>query len=206
MHKMRHKKRHVIQDFLVIAISLVLAIYLANTDVVGEFANIFKANSLSGAIGGLEFNLLPYIGFFVAGMFFTSAFTTAPAIVLLGEFAQHNNILTVALLGGIGAVVGDFILFTFVKDRVSIDLKYIFELSRGRNPLIKRLSAVFHARLFRFFAPFVGGLIIASPLPDELGVTILGLSKMNNKVFLLISLCFNIIGIYVIGSVARAIM
>lgn len=202
---MKQKKWHIIQDFFIIAVSLVVALYLAKTDLVSELMGVFKTSFASGSSTYLVSDLLPYLGFFVAGMFFTSVFTTAPAIVVLGEFALHNNLAAVALLGGMGAVIGDFILFTFVKDRVAIDFKYIFQLSRNKIPLVKRLSAVFHARLFRFMAPFIGGLIIASPLPDELGVTILGLSKMNNRMFILLSFVFNTIGILVIGLVARAV-
>ena len=50
-----------------------------------------------------------------------------------------------------------------------------------------------------------GGLILASPLPDELGVAVLGFSKMRLKYFALLSFVFNFLGIAVIGLVARAL-
>ena len=59
-------------------------------------------------------------------------------------------------------------------------------------------------KFFRWLTFLVGGLIIASPLPDELGISILGFSKMKVSWFIAISLVFNFIGILLIGVVARA--
>jgi hypothetical protein len=52
---------------------------------------------------------------------------------------------------------------------------------------------------------FVGGIILASPLPDEVGVSILGVAKMRPSRFMLMSFFFNSIGILVIGLIARGI-
>ena len=53
--------------------------------------------------------------------------------------------------------------------------------------------------------PVLGTLVIASPLPDELGVAMLGLAKTDKKSFLIISYLGNFLGILAIGGVARLI-
>jgi len=177
---MKRKKRQLIQDITLVGMSIVSAFYLLESTRVHDFISLFK-----------NFEL---VGVFFAGMFFTSIFTTAPSIVVLSEFAHTIPIGTLAIVGALGSTLGDWIIFTFVKDRISEDLKYLLSFSRK-----KRFSTIFETRLFKYFVPFVGALIIASPLPDELGVTLLGLSKINNKVFFLITFTFNAIGIYAIG-------
>jgi hypothetical protein len=49
-------------------------------------------------------------------------------------------------------------------------------------------------------------LIIASPFPDELGLMLMGLSKTNTKVFILLSFVLNFIGILVMGLLLRRVV
>ncbi len=141
---------------------------------------------------------LRFIGSFVAGMLFTSIFTVAPATVVLAEIAQSNPVFWVAFFGGIGALVGDLVIFRFVKDRLSDDFLYLIKKSKS-----ERLISIFRLRLFRRLIPFVGALIVASPLPDELGLTMMGLSKMKTSLFIPLSFLLNFLGILVIGLIAK---
>lgn len=157
----------------------------------------------------MHFGVVPYIleqtgasilvSSFVAGLFFTSMATTAPAIAVLGTLALAGNPLMVALVGGAGAVAGDYLIFAFVRDRVGDDIAYL--LKRTGTP---RFFKLFHRKTFRRILPFLGGLIIASPLPDELGLALLGAAHMSTKRFILISFSFNAGGIFIIGLLARA--
>ena len=137
---------------------------------------------------------------FIAGMFFTSVMTTAPAIAVLGVFSLHGNLLLVALVGGAGAVCGDYLIFAFMRDRLGDDLAYL--IKRNGSP---RFFKIFHRKSFRWVLPFVGALIIASPLPDELGLTLLGLARMRTSRFLLLSFAFNSTGILLIALAARSL-
>jgi len=107
----------------------------------------------------------------------------------------------VAIVGGLGALIGDIIIFRFVKDRVSEHFAYLIKASRS-----ERLFSIFKLKLFHWIIPFVGALIIASPLPDEIGVTMLGLSKMKSLHFILLSFILNSAGILVIGLIAKTII
>lgn len=136
----------------------------------------------------------------VAGIFFTSLITTAPAIAVLGELSISANLFIVALVGALGAVAGDYLIFTFVRDRVSRDAAYLL-----RGPRFRRMSLVFRRPHFRRVLPIAGALIIASPLPDELGLALLGFSRIDRRYFFAISYAMNFIGIVSIGLVARGL-
>lgn len=176
-----------IQDVAIIAFSILLAIVLV------------KANILSDIL--LTTQKLHTLGSFVAGMFFTSIFTTAPAIVTLGHIAKDNSIILNALFGAFGAVLGDIVIFQFIKDRLSEHLLDVI----GHNSIWKRTHTLYKLKYFRWFTFLAGGLLIASPLPDELGIGLLGFTKMKLKQFVPLSLFFNFIGIVLIGILARTI-
>ena len=140
-------------------------------------------------------------GAFIAGAFFTSIFTTAPAIAALGEISLMQGILVTALFGALGSVVGDLIIFRFVRDRFSEHVSEILT----HDSVWRRFHLLLRRRFFRWFTILVGGFILASPLPDELGVAVLGFSKMRMKYFVLLSFVFNFLGILLIGLIARSI-
>lgn len=127
-------------------------------------------------------------------------FTIAPATVILGELAQELPLAGVTILGGVGAACGDFILFRFVRDRIAQDLAYVRTL-----PQAHQRHAILRSHIPRFVWPLLGALIIASPLPDELGILLMGLSRMNARTFFPISIVLNSLGILLIGLAARAI-
>jgi hypothetical protein len=176
-----------LHDLLLIAISVGAALFLLQTGFFVQILGEAKESQLFGS--------------FVAGLFFTSIFTTAPAIVALGELTQLQGILPVALVGALGSVIGDLILFRFIRDRFS---EHLFELVGHRNAR-RKIKAFFHLRLFRWLSLFIGGLIIASPLPDELGISLLGFSKIRSSWFIPLSYAFNFLGIVLIGLVAHSI-
>lgn len=177
-------KNFLLQDIALILFSIVVAVVLVRT---GLLIKILTATQ--------ELKLL---GSFIAGMFFTSVFTTAPAMVALGEIAQISSIFHTAIFGAMGAVIGDLVIFQFVRDRFST---HLVELVKHQK-IGKRIKALFRLRFFRWLTFLVGGLIIASPLPDELGIGFLGFSKMKILWFVPLSLVFNFIGILMIGWVA----
>ena len=78
------------------------------------------------------------LGSFLAGIFFVSVFTVAPAAVVLVQIAQANSILLVAIFGSLGALVGDLISFRFLRDSFSKSLlNYI--AGNNKNKIINFL-------------------------------------------------------------------
>ncbi len=179
---MKRKREHLIRDAFFIFLSVGIAYYIIDSKIV---------HTIAASFGDLD-----NLGIFFAGMFFTSAFTTAPAIAVLAELAETNSLISVVFWGALGAVAGDYLIFRLVKDRVADDIRYMLKQSKFR-----RLPHIFRTKLFHSLTPLVGALIIASPLPDELGLTLLGLSKINDRSFFLLSFVMNALGILIIALV-----
>lgn len=173
------KKSNIGRDILIIAASVMFAVFLVQEDIVT------KLMSFTG--------FLPVEAFF-AGFFFTSLLTLAPATVAFAEMSQVAPILHLAAWGAAGAVVGDLILFMFVRDVVSEDLAGLLRGSWG-----KKTKALFRTPLLSWAVPVLGALVIASPLPDEVGIAMLGLSKTHLRFLIPISYVMNFIGIVLVG-------
>src|SRR3989344_8301143 len=184
---MNNNKYNLIKDTSIIALSVLIAIILVKTKVLVSILASSKELELFGS--------------FIAGIFFTSIFTVAPATVVLAEIAQINSIFLVAILGGIGAMIGDMIIFRFVKNRLFEDILYLLKKSKS-----ERLISIFRLKIFRWSIAFLGALIIASPLPDEFGLMMMGFSKIKTSLFIPISFLLNSLGILVIGLIAKAVM
>jgi len=177
---------HLFENLLIVAASVIAAIFLAKA---GIFETILT-----------QTKELELIGSFIAGLFFTSLFTVAPATVALGEIAQANNIFLVAVLGGAGAVIGDLVLFKFLKSHLTDELVSLFS-----HPKRKRAVKVFNLKVFHWLMIFLGAVVIASPLPDEIGLMLMGISKLRPSILMPISFVLNSIGILIVGLVARQI-
>lgn len=185
---MDNNKNNLIKDIAIISLSIIVAVLLIKTQTLAIILTSTKE--------------LEIIGSFIAGMFFTSIFTTAPAIVTLGEIAQANSVLLTAFFGSLGAVVGDLIIFRFVKDRFSEHLMTLINTKNSKA----RLKSLLRLKLFRWLTFLIGGLIISSPLPDELGISLLGFLKTKTLFFIPLSFLFNFFGILIIGLIAKAVM
>jgi len=173
--------------FLLLA-SFALLFFLAGTEAADRFI--------------LWFETLGYVGIFVTGAFFVSTFTVAPAAVMLFNFAADFNPFFIALAAGSGAVVGDYIIFRFVKDRVWEELHPLFSDWFSRHLKFEQLFATPY---FAWFLPVLGAVIIASPLPDEVGVGLLGISRMKHWQFLALSFFLNALGIFAIVVLSLAV-
>jgi hypothetical protein len=177
-----------VHDVGIIVLSVLIALILMRTDILVNILTSTKE--------------LEFLGSFIAGLFFTSIFTTAPAIVTLGEISQASSILGTAFFGTLGAVVGDLIIFRFVEDRLSA---HFVELLKEEG-VYRRTKKLAKAPLFKWLTFIIGGAILASPLPDELGISILGASKMRASRFAAMSFVFNFVGIVIIGLIARSML
>ncbi len=140
-----------------------------------------------------------YWSIFIAGLLFSYGFTTPFAIGIF-VFAEPTNILFAALIAGFGAFLADSIIFAFIRFTMMDE----FARLKKTKPL-RSFDSFFH-RCFsvnaqKTFLYIIAGFIIASPLPDEIGVVLLaGLSKAHPGVFAFVSFVFNTIGIFVILS------
>lgn len=185
MQRLISKYKHwKFKNTFLLIISLIIFFYFAETPLI--------KNTIT-SIGNLG-----YLGAFLVGIFFVSTFTVAPATVVLFYLAKELTHIEVALFAGLGSVLGDYIIFRFLKDRVFEELIPVFKRLGGL-----RLSHLLATPYFAWFAPVFGAIIIASPFPDEIGITLLGISKLKNWQFLILSFILNSLGIWVIILLAQ---
>lgn len=134
-----------------------------------------------------------YVGAFLAGLFFVSTFTVAPAILILFSLAHVLPVVPLAVVAGVGAMLGDYLLFRFVRDRLAAEWAPIFS-KIADSPLGRLFSSPF----FAWLVPVIGAILIASPLPDEIGVGMLGVAGLESWKMLSLTFVLNTVGILLV--------
>lgn len=183
----RRKKSWAYKNTTLLAISLVVFILVLETPIVVALLDHVRT--------------LGHIGAVIAGMLFVSTFTVAPGTAILFHIAEEFDPVMIALHAGIGAVVGDLLIYRFFKDGVFKELA----------PLVKRhggagLKALIQSPQFTWFTPVLGAIIIALPIvPDEIGIGLMGLSRVKEWQFILLTYVPNVFGVLLVVLAAQAL-
>ena len=148
----------------------------------------------------LNLGELGYIGAFIAGILFVSTFTVTTGALILLVLAEKLSPVEIGIIAGLGAVIGDLIIFRLVKNNLFEEIQPIYEKLGGDH-----LANVLHSKYFSWTLPVIGAIIIASPLPDEVGVSLMGISNMKLYKFLLISFILNAVGVFLVVSASTII-
>ena len=159
---------------------------------------IFTSQYLQTIIS--KFGELGYIGGFVSGIFFTNSLTFAPATAVLFLLSKTLNPFLIALVGAAGSLISEYIIFRFVRDRLLRELKFISKELR-----ISITTRVLKSKFLKRIVPIIAGFIIASPLPDEIAIAMLGAVKYEIKKFLLYSFLLHFMGILIITQIAKVV-
>lgn len=156
--------------------TIILSYLLFKQPVVSEF--LAKMGSLS------------YLGVFIAGFLFSFGFSAAFAV---GFFAVLNpsNIWLAVVIGGIGSVIADLLLFNLIKSSFDDEIKDIEKKLEKTKP-VKEVEHIikkdFNPTFLHYLMYVFAGILIATPLPDEFGITMLAsISKVNQFFLALIS-------------------
>ncbi|MBI4452492.1 hypothetical protein HY637_03620 [Candidatus Woesearchaeota archaeon] len=179
-YKFRSIERHILAypKFLLLFITFVVA-YLLFTG-----RAYYPLNNFVISIG--------YLGMFIAGAMFAYGFTAAPATAMMLIMAKELNIVTAGLIGGLGALAGDLIIFSFIRLSFADEIKKL-----SHEKIFKKFNGNIPIHIKKYVIPVFAGFIIASPLPDEIGVTLLAAYKhVSVEFFMLISYVLNTIGIF----------
>lgn len=176
-HRHRHHLHHTRHKNLILLIlSVVISIYLSTQPWFLSFLH---------SVGGLG-----YLGAFIAGVFFVSTFTVPACIVFLTVLHQHLSVPEIVIIAALGALVGDFLMFHLVKGGLEEDLKPVEKYVEGTH-----LWKLLHTSHFRWTLPVVGALLIITPLPNEIGISLLRLAHMPTPEFVVVSFFLNTLGI-----------
>lgn len=168
---------------LIIFISVILGLFLFSEGWITALLNQTKN--------------VPILQTIVAGGLFVSAFTVGPGGVALAEIATHKSALFVAFWGALGSSLLDISIFILIRKSLT---------KRDRQKKLTKLW-LFRKKSAWFYhvTPLLGAFIIASPLPDELGLSILGMSRAHALTVCLLIATFNFAGILTVAKLAQAL-
>lgn len=161
------------------------------------------------AIGGLDWlhdtpGSSAYLAAFIGGLLFTFGFTAPFGIGVFLEIGHSLNPILGAMVGGIGAVLADLVIFHVMR----FEMFHEELLSLRSAHLIQWLHDKLHhenfpQRLREYILWSFAGLIIASPLPDEFGVALVSsMTNINKRAFAVLSFIANATAImlFILGS------
>ncbi len=138
-----------------------------------------------------------YVSVFIAGILFSYGFTTPFAIPLFLEMGSDVNVLVAAPLAGAGALLADFFILSVLRYSVFHE-----EIVRLRMTIVaRRIHDLLHhelvtERIRSLLLWSIAGLVIASPLPDEIGVALIsGIADVDPKKFAALCFALNTLGI-----------
>ncbi len=153
-------------------------------------------------------NNLGYAGAFIAGFFFSSLFTVPVATVVLALLGKTHDPMLVALAGASGTMAADFIIFRLIRksiDNLSGQITELKMFIERHNPVhfSGGNNVIRWARMHML--PVFAGLIIASPLPDEIAIGMLSAANYSRNKMLLLSFVSNFAGIFIVAYLGRAL-
>lgn len=149
-----------------------------------------------------KLNAHGYVAIFIAGFLFAYGFTAPIAIGFFISLAPQVNIFLAAPLAGAGALLSDLLIFKFIRTSFQdefdkLKLTYIFQ--RIHNLFDNHLGD----KIKKYVLWTLAGFLIASPLPDEFGVSLVsGFTMLDKRVFSAIAYVLNTAGIFVILALA----
>lgn len=168
----------------VLLISIITAYILFQAHFFQEFAKTLNAHG--------------YLSIFLAGFLFSYGFTAPFAVGFFVSLAPEVNVFLAAPLAGVGAVLSDLLIFKFIRS------SFQDEFDRLKlHWLFQKIHVLFDDHLSERIKKYIlwtfAGFLIASPLPDEFGVSLIsGFTDINRRVFTAISYSLNTIGILAI--------
>ena len=143
-----------------------------------------------------------YLSSFTLGVLYAYGFTASLATGALLIVAGQQNIIVTGIIAGIGALVGDLIIFRFIRKSFNKELNQLSKTKYLKNmrKFFKKYSAL------NKVVPLLAYLIIASPLPDEIGVALAATyQNVTTRSFVVISYLLNTAGIFTILVIGRSL-
>lgn len=140
-----------------------------------------------------------YVSGLLAGALSVSFFTAAPALVLLVDLAQFSDPLLLAVLVALGSVVGDWLIIKFFEERIFTELGPAIEKLK-----LRRIKRALERPYGKWVLVLIGAVFVSSPLPDEVGLALMGVSKANRLFVLSICFLLNFIGAFIVILAAKA--
>lgn len=174
--------KHLIIDLFIIGFVVLISILLVSTNLEEKVLSNFKGKEFWAYLAG--------------GIFSVNFVTAVPAYAFFHKAVTPDNFAQVLLGLALGSVIGDTLIFNFIKFRIVENIIKAFKNN-------KRISKVLKTRnqFSRLLLILLGSLIIMSPFPDEIALLIMGFSRIKNLYFIPISFILNLFGNYIFLSI-----
>jgi hypothetical protein len=135
-----------------------------------------------------------YFGTFLAGLLYPYALTSAAGTGILLILAKEQNILLAGVIAGIGALISDIILFLFVTHSFSDELQKL-----SKETIVRTVNRWIPDSIRVYLLATFAGLLIASPLPTEIGILLMtSIKNISFKKFIIIIYVLHASAIFVI--------
>ncbi|MEK7528096.1 MAG: hypothetical protein AAB574_03725 [Patescibacteria group bacterium] len=141
-----------------------------------------------------------YLGGLLGGFLFSSTLTAIIGLLLILSLAPHLSLFGLVSAAALGAVIGDIVIFYLIRNKIDHDSSFAPQLF-----IRYHLTKLFHSRYFSWTLPIVGALIIMSPLPDELGISLFSVAHTPVEEFAFVSLMSRTFILFLLISAASLI-
>ena len=142
-----------------------------------------------------------YFGTFLAGLLYPYALTSAAGTGILLILAKEQNILLAGGIAGIGALISDIILFLFVTHSFSDEVQKL-----SKETVVRTINRLIPDSIRVYLLATFAGLLIASPLPTEIGILLMtSIKNISFKKFIIIIYVLHASAIFIILLIGNTI-
>jgi hypothetical protein len=146
-----------------------------------------------------SFDKAGYHWVFISGALTSFGFTAPFGFGFLTKLIPES-ILLATLIGGVGALIADLMIFHTIKFSFTNELKSL-EKTKAIQEIESIVKKNKHVRVAHYLLYLFAGIMIISPLPDEIGVSMLaGLTTINPLKFAVVSFFLHSLAIFSILS------
>ncbi len=164
---------------IVLIITFVVAWAIARLGLIDTFASRVS-----------ESNQLLYT--LVSGVMYSFSFTAGLSVLLFSEMSiTQEMVFPLSLIAALGGLFADLLIFRFIKDVI------LHELGDHAKKMLARATKT---KIARVALGVFGAAIIASPFPDEIGLTFMGVSKIKFWELVVLTYALDTLGCYIIIS------
>lgn len=156
---------------------------------------IFRNPSVSSYISRLEG--LSYLGIFASGMLIAFGFSAAFAV---GFFivSHPQNIFLAAAIGAAGSVISNLLIFKFIRFSFKDEFNGI-QNEKSFSDIKRIVKENISIKIRHYILYLFAGILIATPLPDEIGISLLaGLTTIKSKILAIITFVLHFAEIFII--------
>jgi hypothetical protein len=142
-----------------------------------------------------------YFGTFLAGLLYPYALTSAAGTGILLILTKEQNILLAGGIAGIGVLISDIILFLFVTHSFSDEVQKL-----SKETVVRTINRWIPDSIRVYLLATFAGLLIASPLPTEIGILLMtSIKNISFKKFIIIIYVLHVSAIFIILLIGNTI-